>query len=195
LLGEATPSYTAQPYQQLAAAYLAEGHTGEYRRVLIAQQNDRRERVLGKAIREASGWSKLVLRTRKAGLAMNRAVIGYGYRPSRAALWLLGIVLAAVILTWGAAHTHDGRTGRPITTRTAAIPTQPREACSQGQQIGLALRIAIPLIGNVTEGECQIDADHTTGSVYSLAGVALQALSWATATFTVAGFTNLIRRT
>jgi hypothetical protein len=31
LLKTATPTYAAQPYQQLAGAYLAEGHLGEQR--------------------------------------------------------------------------------------------------------------------------------------------------------------------
>jgi hypothetical protein len=68
-------------------------------------------------------------------------------------------------------------------------------SCSQAEQIGLGLRIAVPLIGNVTEGNCQINTAHTRGGAYAAAGVTLQTLSWATATLVVAGYTGLIRKT
>jgi hypothetical protein len=37
LLGGGTPTYAAQPYQQLAAAYRAEGYDSDVRAILIAQ--------------------------------------------------------------------------------------------------------------------------------------------------------------
>ncbi len=42
LLGDRTPDYAAQPWQQLAAVHRAAGHEGDARRILIAQQDDRR---------------------------------------------------------------------------------------------------------------------------------------------------------
>jgi hypothetical protein len=197
LLRHATPAYAAQPYQQLAASYAAEGHLGDQRTVLVAQQDDRVERVLGAAVKSGDFgfWTKLGLRIRRFGLRINRAVVGYGYRPWKAAFWLLGIMLAAGILTLAAAHTHDGRTGRYAAIRPPPRPTDPIRSCSEAEQIGLALRIAVPLIGNVTEGNCQINTSHPTGGAYAAGGFGLQTLSWATATLVVAGYTGLIRKT
>ena len=46
LLRSHTPSYSAQPCQQLAAVHRAAGHERDARRILIAQQDDRRRRLL-----------------------------------------------------------------------------------------------------------------------------------------------------
>jgi hypothetical protein len=143
----------------------------------------------------------LVPRLHSAALVINRVMIGYGYRPARAGLWLLAILIAAIALTTLAAHTHDS-TGNPAAIRPAAPTNQPvaltnpqAHPCSEGEQLGLATRIAIPVLNNVTQGNCQLTTAHTPGEWYALAGFLLLALAWATATLTVIGYTNLIRRT
>lgn len=77
LLKTATPTYAAQPYQQLAAVYLAEGHLGDQRTVLIAQQEDRRTRIINDEAQKWKGRARWGLRLRSAGLVINRVVIGY----------------------------------------------------------------------------------------------------------------------
>jgi hypothetical protein len=194
ILRDATPYYAAQPYQHLAARYVAEGHTGYQRDVMVAQQDDRRDRVLRDGLGDAHGRAWWRLRTRLVGLWFSRWVVGYGYRPWRAAWWLLGIIAAATVLSVGAAHTHAGGTGQHVAFRPAERPGGPPADCSAAEQFGLALRLSVPLIGNVTEGNCQITTSHRPGGWFAAAGFSLQAASWATATLVVAGYAGIIRR-
>lgn len=120
---------------------------------------------------------------------------GYGYRPAQAALWLLSILVAAVVLTTAAAHTQDSA-GDLAAVRPAVLAGQRVQSCSEGEQLGLATRIAIPILSNVTQGDCQLNTTRAPGEWYALVGFLLLALAWATATLTVIGYnTNLIRRT
>jgi cytoskeletal protein CcmA (bactofilin family) len=78
----ARDAYQPQPYEQLAARYRAVGRDGESRRVLLAQQRQRRE---------AAGVPAKVW-----GLLQD-ATVGYGYRPWLAGLWLLGLLAAGSV--------------------------------------------------------------------------------------------------
>ena len=69
LLREGTPTYRAQPYQQLAAAHRAAGHDTEVRRILIAQRRDQ----LHRRVVTGSGERAWV---RTTGLTL-----GFGYQP------------------------------------------------------------------------------------------------------------------
>jgi hypothetical protein len=193
MLNTGTPRYAAQPYQQLAAIYLSEGHVGEQRAVLVAQQDDRRGRVLRPAGANARGWQRVRILFRLLGLFVSRAMIGYGYRPWRAAAWLIGIIAASLFLTWGADNTHDPRTDHRVAERPPQSASDTGDRCSEEEQIGLALRIAIPVVGAAVGGNCQLNTSSSIGGTYAAAGLLLQAMSWATATLTLAGFTGLIR--
>jgi hypothetical protein len=132
--------------QHLAARYVAEGHTGYQRDVLVAQQDARRVRVLAtRAGRRARsrpgggcgpGWW---------GCGSAVGLLAYGYRPWRAAWWLLGII-AAAILSVGRRRTYPGRRHRP------ARRVPPRGAAGWGRlrtaappsTLGLALRLSVP---------------------------------------------------
>jgi hypothetical protein len=83
LLWKATPSYAAQPYQQLAAAHRAAGHDGEARAVLMAQRDDQIHRA------------PLTRRGERSWARFTRVTLGYGYQPWRALIGLLAIVAAA----------------------------------------------------------------------------------------------------
>lgn len=72
VLADRTPSYTAQPYQQLAGAYRAAGREDDARRVLIAQQRDLFHRGDLRGLARLRHWALGVL-------------LGYGY--SRGARW------------------------------------------------------------------------------------------------------------
>ena len=65
--------YQPQPYEQLAAVYRAMGHDGDARTALLAKQRRRRRTVPA----PSRIWGYL-----------QDWVVGYGYRPQRAALWL-----------------------------------------------------------------------------------------------------------
>jgi hypothetical protein len=72
-LAAATPEYTPEPYEHLAAALRASGEDAEARDVLLAKQRRRRE-TLPPAGRL---WGYL-----------QDVTVGYGYRPGRAAVWM-----------------------------------------------------------------------------------------------------------
>lgn len=91
LLATRTPTYSTQPWVQLAAAHQAAGHEQDVRRIRVAAQRDLRRR--GQLSRWGRTWHLI------RGLT-----VGHGYRPALALLWLAGVlaVSAAVVLTSGA---------------------------------------------------------------------------------------------
>jgi len=174
LLQEATPSYTAQPYQQLAAAHRAAGHDREARTVLIAQRRDQLRRAA--TTRGEKAWGHLTWLT-----------LGYGYQTWRALLGLLAVALIAVAMTSLGPGAHGGleSAGHP---RTAVV------RCSSVDRIGIGLDLGLPLIKAGSHTSCRI-ADNPPGHTLLLVGWALQSLAWAFASLFVAGFTSAVRKT
>lgn len=86
-LHAATPEYSPEPYERLAAALRESGEDAEAREVLLAKQRRRRETlpVAGRVW----GW-------------LQDVTVGYGYRPGRAAVWMA--VLWALGAVWFAVH-------------------------------------------------------------------------------------------
>jgi hypothetical protein len=82
--------YLPQPYEQLAASYRRLGHDADARTVLLAKQRVR-NRTMPAALRV---WGLL-----------QDVTTGYGYRPGRAALWLVGLITAGTII-FGLHHPH-----------------------------------------------------------------------------------------
>ena len=80
--------YLPQPYEQLAAMYRRLGEEGHSRTVLLAGQRHRR----GTLPWYARAWGHL-----------QDATVGYGYRPIRAASWLLALLLIGT-LTFALQH-------------------------------------------------------------------------------------------
>jgi hypothetical protein len=174
LLREATRSYAAQPYRQLASAHRAAGHDGEVRRILMTQRQDQIDRraLTGRAER---AWTQLT-----------GVTLGYGYQPWRALLFLFAIAMIAVVLalTLGA---HGG------VARTDPHPPAATQ-CSAVEQVGIGLDLGLPLIKTGTRDHCDTTTS-TTGQVLTAAGWGLQLLAWAFATLFVAGFTGAVRKT
>ncbi|POX52489.1 oxidoreductase [Streptomyces sp. Ru72] len=81
-LQRGTGGYLPQPYEQLAASYRRLGHEDEARTVLLAKQRHRR--------------AALPLHRRLWGHIQD-ATVGYGYRPLRAALWLLALLAVGTL--------------------------------------------------------------------------------------------------
>ena len=86
-LGRDRDGYRSQPYEQLATWYRRHGADGDARRILLAKQRRRRR--------------ELRLPARVVGRVLEWTV-GYGYRPWRAALWLLVAlgIGTAVFTSW-----------------------------------------------------------------------------------------------
>ncbi len=82
------PGYLPQTYEQLAAAYRRQGREGDARAVLLARHRRRRE-SLPPALR---AWGYL-----------QDLTVGYGYLPTRAAAWLVALLVAGGV-TFGLHH-------------------------------------------------------------------------------------------
>jgi hypothetical protein len=84
-LGNDPDGYVPQPYEQLAVTYRRLGHDVDARTVLLAKQRRQRSNLP----RHARTWSWL-----------QDVTVGYGYRPIRAALWFLTLlIIGAVVFT------------------------------------------------------------------------------------------------
>jgi hypothetical protein len=172
LIRKKTSSYAAQPYQYLAAALGAAGNDEEARDVLIAQRQDQIDRV-------PTEWRE------RTWARFTGVMLGYGYRPSRALYYLLGVVITSVILSvvLGA---HGGLAQSNPTTG------KPASQCTTLQRIAVGLDLGEPLVSTTTQ--CNT-TNSTTGEVLTIARWTLQVLAWALATLFIAGFTNAVRKT
>jgi hypothetical protein len=105
LLRLGTPSYAAQPYQQLAAGYRALGDERLARQILMAQRDDQLTRA-DTRWRERL-WGKIT-----------KVTLGYGYQPWRALLFLAAVVaiscLLAVALGSHGALAQTSNTATPV---------------------------------------------------------------------------------
>jgi hypothetical protein len=178
LLRTSTARYAAQPYQQLAAAYRAEGHDGEVRQVLMAQRRD--QIIRGGLNRAERAWAKTT------GL-----LLGYGYQPWRALLYLAGVLAVSVVLALVlGAHGALARTTTPPTQGPAA------PACTVIQTIGRGLDLGAPFlpVSPATIGSCQPTAEPA-GDALTVIRWLLQLVAWALAALFIAGFTGIVRKT
>ncbi|MEV4382228.1 hypothetical protein [Streptosporangium sp. NPDC049644] len=75
--------YVPQPYEQLAATYRRLGQDVDARTVLLVKQ--RRQRAALPLYARAWGW-------------LQDVTVGYGYRPVRAALWFLALLVTGAVV-------------------------------------------------------------------------------------------------
>jgi hypothetical protein len=146
-------------WHQLVTVYSAAGREEDARRAHIGREEDRRKR---------GGLGQL----QRVGRLVLRAVIGHGYRPSKAALWAVPIVAAFAFVVWITPRAFLPEAGAPSRDPQPAI---------------YALDTFLPIIDL---GE----ADHWTpiGSVQWIEWVVI-ILGWILSTLVVAGFTHLVR--
>jgi uncharacterized protein YjbI with pentapeptide repeats len=194
-----TEGYSPQPYQQLAAACRSAGHERDARRALIAQQDDRRDRLLRPPKKASGKPSDLSLRWRlwwrRFGLHLQKLALGYGYRARRAFYGTLIVLGTACAIGLAAGHTHSGSTGHYAAYRPPPTDGQPVQRCSTVEQIGLGLRPGLPFLSTVTAGKCVFDTATAIGGAYASIDWSLQALAWAGAALAIAGYTGLVRKT
>jgi hypothetical protein len=180
LITRHTNRYQPQPYQQLAAERRAAGHHADARKILIAQQQDLRERG------DLGGWPTRTVHYLWGALG------GYGYRTGRTALALLIVLLAAAGLgiTAGCIHTSPGR----YVAMHAAQTDDPHGPCSLLEQIGVGIDRGLPLATTGIRSRCDFDTTSHWGQVITAASWILQLVVWALATGVVAGYVGLIRK-
>ncbi|MFJ9036820.1 oxidoreductase [Streptomyces sp. NPDC102406] len=151
-----TAVYLPQPYEQLAATYRRLGHEDEARTVLLAKQRHRR--------------SGLPLHSRVWGYVQD-ATVGYGYRPARAALWIMALL--ALGASFFSAH-----------------PPAPLEAAKAPpfSPLFYALDLLLPIIGF---GQKAAFAPHGAGQWLAYA---LTTAGWVLATTVTAGVSRALSR-
>ncbi len=198
MLRHSTDTYAAQPWQHLAAAHRAAGHEGDAKRVLIAQQDDRRDRVLRRKDGRYHPW--LWFR-RNVLLGGSKVFTGYGYRTSWTLGWLLGWTVLGITLglATGWVHVHASpQAGQPATEMTAAahgrLTVDPGSDCSAVERIGLGLAWGLPLIRTDASSQCVLNTTDTAGQWLTAASWTVQAGGWALATLVAAGYTGIVRR-
>ncbi len=186
LLRTGTPGYKAQPYQQLAAAYRAQGHDSDVRAILIAQRRDQIAR--GGLSRGDRRWA------RTTGV-----LLGYGYQPWRALLYLAGVLavsvtLAVVLGSHGAlVKTAERASAPPPASSPATAAAALAEACPLIETVGRGLDLGTPFLPRAAPG-CTTTTG-ATGVALAISTWVLQLAAWALAALFVAGFTGIVRKT
>ncbi|QES52647.1 oxidoreductase [Streptomyces venezuelae] len=155
-LTAATPEYSPEPYERLATVLRASGEDADAREVLLAKQR-RRRATLPPA---AKAWGYLQDWT-----------VAYGYRPGRAALWMLVLWAAGSVLFAG----HD------------PAPVKPGEH-PQWNAVLYALDLLLPVIDLGQQGHWKVQDGWQWGAA------ALVMLGWILATTVAAGASRLLRR-
>jgi hypothetical protein len=179
-------------YQQLAAAYRAAGHDREVREILIAQRRDQiRRGTLSGADR---WWARLT-----------GVLLGYGYQPWRALLYLTAVLCTSVALTLilgqdgGLVQTTDQQPSTITSAATTPTATQASSTvpCTVIELVGKGLDLGTPFLpsaGSSKSGGCEI-TDTASGYTLTISRWLLQLAAWALAALFVAGFTGIVRKT
>lgn len=152
----ATPEYSPDPYERLAAVLRAGGEDSDARQVLLTKQR-RRRATLPPAAR---AW----------GYLQDWTVV-YGYRPGRAALWMVVLWAAGTLLF----SQHD-----PPPIKADEHP--------QWNAALYALDLLLPVIDLGQQGHWKVEGGWQWGAA------ALVVLGWILATTVAAGASRLLRR-
>ena len=153
-------------WQQLIAVYRAEGRSGDANYAGVAMENDRVKRIQPRPPRNQLG-----------GRYFLRAFIGHGYRPWRAAIWALGIILVYGILV--------GQRPEMFVYTKKPMPRQP--TMDSVQAFAYAADTFLPVVDLGQAGDWK-----PTGWARYLDWTVIL-LGWALTTLFVAGFTRIVR--
>ena len=176
LLRDGTPSYAAQPYQQLAAGYRALGDDRQARETLMAQRDDQLARTHTRWPERL--WGRIT-----------KVTLGYGYQPWRALLFLAAVVaLSCVLAVALGSHGALAQTGKTAT---------PGRPCTVVQQVSVGLDLNLPVGTSVARADCDLtkDSASATAAWLTAAGWVLRLLAWVFAALFIAGFTSAVRKT
>jgi hypothetical protein len=176
LLRDGTPTYTAQPYQQLAAGYRALGDERQTRQTLMRQRDDQLARTRPRWPERL--WGKIT-----------EVTLGYGYQPWRALLFLAAVVAVSCVLAVAL-----GAHGALAQTSKTATPGRP---CTLVQKVSVGLDLNLPVGTSVARVDCDLtkDSASATGAWPSAVGWILRILAWVFAALFIAGFTSAVRKT
>ncbi|RZS37811.1 hypothetical protein EV193_105370 [Herbihabitans rhizosphaerae] len=157
--------YSPGPYDQFAAMLRAAGNEEHASTVLMAKQRHRYRalaqgyKVLGPGVRVWS-WFQFLM-------------VGYGYRPTRAVVWLLGLLAFGTV--WFAVYGHP----QPINTDDANLVWNP---------FLYSLDLVVPIVDFGNKNKWQIlEASQWISAT-------MIAMGWILATTVAAGVTRMLRR-
>jgi hypothetical protein len=155
-LAAATPEYNPEPYEKLATVLRNRGEDTDAREVLLAKQRRRRETlpIAAKLWGYAQDWT-----------------VAYGYRPGRAALWM--------VVLWAAGAVAFSRVGHH--------PLGDGEHPAWNAPL-FALDLLIPVINFGQEDEWGLRG------AWQWAAAVFISLGWILATTVATGATRLLRR-
>jgi len=178
LLRNASRNYAAQPYQQLAAGYRAQGDERQVREILMAQRDDQLTRTQPRPRWPERLWGRIT-----------KVTLGYGYQPWRALLFLAGIMVISCLLAWAL-----GSHGALAQTDKTVTPGMP---CTVIQQISVGLDLNLPVGTSVARTDCDLTENSTSATAEWLTATSwvLRLLAWAFAALFIAGFTSAVRKT
>jgi|GEM_PF-825503 len=181
-----------QPWRQLAQVYAAAGREQEARKILIAQQDNHRDKLRSQTTDNAREYVGQFVQ--RSLLAVSGWLTGYGYQSWRAAVGLVAVVIASIVFALGTDVRPANReasiyvAGQTVSTRVDATP------CTRIERVALGLEIGLPLVKVPASDRCRLNTTSKTGQLATAASWVLQLLAWAFATLAVAGYTGLIRR-
>lgn len=177
LRGALRGEYKPGPYDQLAAMFRASGNEEHASTVLIRKQEDRYRAL-------ARGYRRLGPGVRFWSL-VQRLMVGYGYRPTRALVWLLGLLVFGSL--W------FGLLGDDCGDRSGLVPVGPRCPVNV-EDTGLVwnpflytMDLLVPIVdfGNKWRW-------HMAGADQWISAT-LTAMGWILATTVAAGVTRTLR--
>ncbi|NAZ84640.1 hypothetical protein, partial [Kineococcus indalonis] len=186
LLAKHTTGYAAQPWQHLAAAHRAVGHERDAKKILIAQQDDRRRRILRPPGPRWKLWRQPWRRVRYHLMWWSKWLTGYGYKTSWTLAWLLGWTVLSIGLALGTALVHADTLLKPDPDAPAQVVTRkvaahgrttldPGGLCSPGERIGLGLEWALPFVRTGASGTCVLNTTDPAGQWVTAASWGVQA--------------------
>lgn len=172
-------NYAPQPYQALAAAYGATGDDLSARKMMIAQRDDARARGNLKPLS--------VLYQRLLGI-----VIGYGYKSTRALMWLAGVLAITIIIAagWFAPSGYIVAPSTSSSLKSTSSSSQP--ACTFPGDFNYAIGLAFPIITlNTSDTACQ--PSPTAPDSVIIFGWVVRIFAATLASFYVAGLAGITR--
>jgi len=109
-------SFRPQPWKQLQHVLRNMGHTEDARQVAIALEDHLyATHQIGQTPQEWPAWKRIPYRSTAQGMhAVFGGLMGYGYRPMRLAVWMVGVWLVCAAMYWAAALQGVMRPSNPL---------------------------------------------------------------------------------
>lgn len=179
-LRAAMGGYRPGPYDQLAAMLRASGNEEHASTVLLRKQQYRYDAL-------ARGSNLLVGAGVRAWSWLQRAVVGYGYRPTRALVWL-GLLLVAGSLWFGLLPDPCVNDPRTYTANGPRCVVNREDTGLEWNPVLHTADLLVPIVDFGNKGRWHM------GGMDKWVATAFTALGWILVTTVAAGVTRMLRR-